>query len=332
MATGKRIIVSGMRPTGRLHLGNLHGALVNMIALQQDPQNRCFYFSADWHALTTGYADPKSIRQDEREMLLDWLACGLDPARATIFVQSRVKAHAELLLLLGMVVPLPWLERVPTFKEQQAEMVDRELNTYGFLGYPLLQTADIIIYKATHVPVGHDQLPHLELSREVARRFNHHYGPVFLEPEPLLTAVPKVWGTDGRKMSKSYGNSIIVGEDEESTRKKIMTAVTDPARVHRSDPGEPTKCGIYYLHRLYSTAERVADVETGCRSAGIGCVECKRWLLEKLLPAQAVIREKRAEVAAHPEVIDELLESGNRKASEAAEATMTEVRAAMHLS
>jgi tryptophanyl-tRNA synthetase len=332
MSSGTRVIVSGMRPTGRLHLGNLHGALVNMITLQKDPKNQCFYFSADWHALTTGYANPASVRQDEREMVLDWLACGLDPARAVIFVQSRVKAHAELQLLLGMVTPLPWLERVPSFKEQQTEMADRELNTYGFLGYPLLQTADIILYKATHVPVGHDQLPHLELSREIARRFNHHYGAVFPEPEPILTAVPRVWGTDGRKMSKSYGNSITVGEDEDSCRQKIMTAVTDPARVHRSDPGEPTKCGIYYLHRLYSTAERISQVETGCRSAGIGCVECKKWLLEKLLPDQAVLRERRAEVAAHPEVVDDLLEAGNRQANETAERTMTEVRAAMHLS
>ncbi len=326
-----RVIVSGMRPTGRLHLGNLHGALTNMVALQQDPQNRCFYFSADWHALTTGYLDPSSVRVDEREMIIDWLAAGLDPTRATLFVQSKVKAHAELLLLLGMVVPLPWLERVPTFKEQQAEMADRELNTYGFLGYPLLQTADVIIYKATHVPVGQDQLPHLELSREVVRRFNHHYGPLFPEPEPILTPVPKVWGTDGRKMSKSYGNSITIGEDEESTRKKIMTAVTDPARVHRSDPGEPTKCGIYLLHRLYSTAERVKEVEVGCRSAGIGCVECKRWLLEKLLPSQAELRERRLEVAAHPEVVDDILQTGNRQANEVAERTMTDVRAAMHL-
>jgi tryptophanyl-tRNA synthetase len=326
-----RIIVSGMRPTGRLHLGNLHGALTNMVALQQDPQNRCYYFSADWHALTTGYADPKSVRQDEREMLIDWLAVGLDPARATLFVQSKVKAHAELAVLLGMIVPLPWLERVPTFKEQQSEMADRDLNTYGFLGYPLLQTADVIVYKASHVPVGQDQLVHLELSREVVRRFNHHYGPVFPEPEPLLTAVPKVWGTDGRKMSKSYGNSIAIGEEEESTRKKIMTAVTDPARVHRTDPGEPTKCGIYYLHRLYSTPERVEEVEVGCRSAGIGCVDCKRWLLEKLLPSQADLRQKRMEVAAHPEVVDEVLHAGNRKAAEAAECTMTEVRASMYL-
>jgi len=322
-------VVSGMRPTGRLHLGNLHGALTKWVELQTTAE--CFFFVADWHALTTNYADPSNIQSDQREMVVDWLSAGLDPKRCTIFVQSQVPAHAELFLLLGMLTPNPWLERVPSFKEQQQELQDRELNTYGFLGYPLLQTADIILYRATHVPVGQDQLAHLELTREVARRFNHLYGPLFPEPEPLLTKVPKVWGTDGRKMSKSYNNSIWMGEAESSTRQKIMGATTDPARKRRQDPGEPTKCGIYYLHQLYSSAERIQEVEAGCRSAGIGCVDCKKWLLEKLLPAQAELESRRADVLREPDVIDDVLAEGSARAREVADATMEEARRAMKL-
>jgi tryptophanyl-tRNA synthetase len=318
-----------MRPTGRLHLGNLHGALTNWVRLQNEAE--CFFFVADWHALTTAYADPSGVQSATREMVVDWLAGGVDPKRCTLFIQSRVPEHAELYLLLGMLTPNPWLERVPSFKEQQQELQDRDLNTYGFLGYPLLQTADVILYRATHVPVGQDQLAHLELSREVARRFNHFYGNVFPEPAPLLTKVPKVWGTDGRKMSKSYNNSIWMGESESSTRQKIMAATTDPARKRRQDPGEPTNCGIYYLHQLYSTPERVAEVETGCRTAGIGCVDCKKWLLEKLLPAQAELEARRADVLRAPDVIDDLLEAGSVRAREVAGATMTEVRKAMKL-
>ncbi len=318
-----------MRPTGRLHLGNLHGALVNWVALQDKAE--CFFFVADWHALTTNYTDTSSLLADGREMVVDWLAAGLDPGRCTFFVQSRVPAHAELFLLLGMLTPNPWLERVPSFKEQQQELQDRELNTYGFLGYPLLQTADIILYRATHVPVGQDQLAHLELSREIARRFNHFYGPVFPEPAPLLTKVPKVWGTDGRKMSKSYNNSIWMGEAESSTRTKIMGATTDPARKRRQDPGEPTKCGIYYLHQLYSSEGRIQEVEAGCRSAGIGCVDCKKWLLEKLLPAQAELEARRVDVLREPDMIDEVLEKGSARARDVAEATLDEARRAMKL-
>lgn len=324
-------VVSGMRPTGRLHLGNLHGALVNWVKLQADARYRSFFFVADWHALTTGYPDPSGVRQNEFEMVVDWLAAGLDPDKCVIFAQSRVPATAELFLLLGMITPNPWLERVPTFKEQQQEMADRELNTYGFLGYPLLQTADILLYKGTHVPVGHDQLAHLELSREVVRRFNHLYGAVFPEPAPLLTEVPRVWGTDGRKMSKSYDNSILMGEPESSTRSKIMAATTDPARKRRSDPGEPSNCGIYYLHKLYSPPERLAEVEAGCRSAGIGCVDCKKLLLERLLPAQAQLEANRADVLRRPEVVDEVLAAGSQKTAELAAVTMAEVNRAMKL-
>ncbi len=331
MAEPKKRVLSGMRPTGRLHLGNLHGALVNWVALQRRDDLDCFFFSADWHALTTGYADTSSIRTDEREMILDWLAAGLDPVRSTIFVQSAVPEHAELYLLFGMVTPTPWLERVPTYKEQQQELRDRDLGTHGFLGYPLLQAADIAAYRASLVPVGQDQVAHLELTREVLRRFNHLYGELFPEPQPLLTVVPKVIGIDGRKMSKSYGNSLWLGEEAESTKKKIMGATTDPARVRRQDKGNPENCGIFYLHQLYSSGERVREVDAGCRSAGIGCVDCKKWLLEGLLPAQAELRERRAAIAAKPRLVREIVEDGNGRARRAAGETLEKVREAMKL-
>jgi tryptophanyl-tRNA synthetase len=329
MPPTRPIVVSGMRPTGRLHLGHLHGALANWVKLQAE--NDCFYFSADWHALTTNYHDTSIIKQAEREMFIDFIAAGIDPQRATLFVQSEVKEHAELYLLLGMITPLGWLERSPTYKEMRENITDRDLALYGFLGYPVLMTADIILYKATRVPVGVDQVPHLELSREIARKFNHHYGPVFPEPQPLLTEVPKIVGTDGRKMSKSYGNTVDLGESAESTARKIMAAVTDPARKRRQDPGNPEVCGIYYLHKVYSTPETVAWVDENCRTAGIGCVECKRKLLEKLGPAQDEMRERREALLARPKDVDDLVQLGTRKARAAAERTMAEVRAAMKL-
>ncbi len=331
MAERKRV-VSGMRPTGRLHLGNLHGALANWIELSKRDDLECFFFSADWHALTTGYAATAAIRADEREMFVDMLAAGLDPARATLFVQSAVKEHAELYLLLGMVTPNPWLERIPAFKDQQQELRDRELNTYGFLGYPLLMTADVAAYRASLVPVGQDQLAHLELAREIVRRFHHFYGDVLVEPQPLLTKAPKVWGTDGRKMSKSYGNTIVLGEDEESTRRKILRATTDPARVRRQDPGNPENCGIFHLHEIYSSPERVAEVDRGCRTAAIGCVDCKRGLLTALLPAQAKLRERREAILAKPAQVDEAVSAGNEEARRVAGETLAAVRDAMHLS
>src|SRR5438128_1853379 len=282
-----RRVVSGMRPTGRMHLGHYQGALKSWIELTKIAE--CFFFSADWHALTTDYKDPSKIAESQREMFIDWIAAGLDPQRCTLFVQSHVKQHAELFLLLGMVAPIGWLERVPTFKEQQQELGEKELNNYGFLGYPVLQTADIALYGADAVPVGQDQVSHLELARELVRRFNFLYGdpqpvhgpqgvemrpskPVLVEPQPYVTETPKILGTDGRKMSKSYGNAIELGEDPEVARKKIMTAVTDPARKRRHDPGNPEVCGIYYLHRGYSPQPRISQVEVECRSAGIGCV------------------------------------------------------------
>jgi tryptophanyl-tRNA synthetase len=328
-APQRPVVVSGMRPTGRLHLGHLHGALANWIKLQAD--NECFFFSADWHALTTSYHQTELIKPAEREMFVDWIAAGLDPEKCTLFIQSEVKEHAELFLLLGMITPLGWLERSPTYKEMRENITDRDLALYGFLGYPVLMTADIILYKATRVPVGIDQVPHLELSREITRKFNFHYGDVFPEPKPMLTEAAKVVGTDGRKMSKSYGNAIELGESIESTTKKIMGAVTDPARKRRQDPGNPEVCGIYYLHRIYSSPETVAWVDQNCRTAGIGCVDCKKKLLERLAPDQERLRERREALLARPKDVEDLVQLGTRKAREVAQRTMSEVRAAMKL-
>ena len=325
--TTPRRVVSGMRPTGRLHLGHFHGAIKNWIDISQKAE--CFYFSADWHALTSEYKDTSRLAEAQREMFADWIAAGLDPERCTLFIQSHVKQHAELYLLLAMIAPLGWLERVPTFKEQQEQMKDRDLNTYGFLGYPLLQTADVAIYGADGVPVGQDQVSHLELAREVVRKFNHHFGPTLVEPQPYLTDVPKILGLDGRKMSKSYGNAIELGEDPESARKRVMVAVTDPARKRRHDPGHPEVCPIYYLHRAYSSKERVEMVDRECRSAGIGCVDCKKLLLESLVPALEKHREARSKL--DDEKIDHLVQLGTQKAQKVAEETMQRVRAAVKL-
>jgi tryptophanyl-tRNA synthetase len=322
-----------MRPTGRLHLGHYHGALKNWIEISHKAE--CFYFSADWHALTSEYKDMSGVLQAQREMFADWIAAGLDPERCTLFVQSHVKQHAELFLLLGMISPLGWLERVPTYKEQQEALHEKDLHTFGFLGYPVLQTADIAVYGADAVPVGQDQVSHLELAREIVRKFNHHFGaagkPVLVEPQAYLTEDAKILGTDGRKMSKSYGNTIELGEEPESARKKIMGAVTDPARKRRMDPGNPEVCGIYYLHRAYSPPETIALVDRECRTAGIGCVDCKKMLLQNLLPALEKHRAARAELDGNPARIDELVQLGTRKASRAAEETMVKVRAAVKL-
>jgi tryptophanyl-tRNA synthetase len=328
-APTRPVVVSGMRPTGRLHIGHLHGALSNWIALQAE--HDCFFFSADWHALTTSYHQTDLIKPAEREMFVDWMAAGLDPEKCTLFVQSQVKEHAELFLLLAMITPLGWLERSPTYKEMRENLTDRDLALYGFLGYPVLMTADVILYKASRVPVGIDQVPHLELAREITRKFNFHYGNVFPEPKPMLTEAAKVVGTDGRKMSKSYGNAIEVGEPVESTTKKIMGAVTDPARKRRQDPGNPEVCGIFYLHRIYSDAETVAWVDTNCRTAGIGCVDCKRKLLERLGPDQERLRERREALLARPKDVEDLVQLGTRRARDVAQRTMADVRAAMKL-
>src|SRR5438093_680200 len=315
-----RRVVSGMRPTGRLHLGHYHGAVKNWIEISRKAE--CFYCSADWHALTSEYKDTSKIATAQREMFADWIAAGLDPERCTLFVQSHVKQHAELYLLLGMVSPLGWLERVPTYKEQQEQLKEKDLNTYGFLGYPVLQTADVALYNGDAVPVGQDQVSHLELARELVRKFNHHFGSVLVEPHPYLTDVPKILGLDGRKMSKSYGNAVELGEDPESARKRIMVAVTDPARKRRHDPGHPEICPIYHLHRAYSSPERVEFVDRECRSAGIGCVDCKKMLLENLLPVLEKNRAARQELLRTPDRVDELVRLGTEKARGVAEQTM----------
>jgi tryptophanyl-tRNA synthetase len=318
-----------MRPTGPLHLGHLTGALDNWVRLQGEYQ--CFFCVVDWHALTTDYADPSGIRENILEVATDWLAAGLDPARSTLFIQSLVPEHAELHVLLSMVVPVPWLERVPSYKDQQQQLTEKDLSTYGFLGYPLLQSADIIIYKADAVPVGEDQAPHIELTREVVRRFNNFYGPVFPEPKTLLTATPRVPGTDGRKMSKSYGNSVFLKDAPEATRQKIRPMVTDPARKRRTDPGNPDICPVFDLHKAFSSLETQAWAAEGCRTAGIGCLDCKGRLIDHLLHRLEDIHARRPEFASRPDTVWDILKAGSLRAREAARATMEEVRSAMKI-
>jgi tryptophanyl-tRNA synthetase len=323
-------ILSGMRPTGPLHLGNFMGALDNWTRLQS--QHECFFCVVDWHSLTTDYANPAGIRENIVEVATDWLAAGLDPAKSTLFIQSLVPEHAELHLLLSMITPTPWLERVPTYKEQQQQMGEKDLSTYGFLGYPLLQTADIVLYKADLVPVGEDQVPHIELAREVVRRFNNFYGAVLVEPQNLLTAAPRVPGTDGRKMSKSYGNAIYLKDSPEEVKKKLKPMVTDPARVRRTDPGEPDKCPVFDLHKAFSTPETREWAAAGCRTAGIGCLDCKGKLIEHVLARLSEIHARRPEFAARPDTVWDILREGSRKARAVAQATMEDVRAAMKIS
>ncbi len=392
-------VVSGMRPTGRLHLGHYHGVLKNWLRLQHEYE--CFFFVADWHALTTHYEDPRQIPDNVWEMVVDWLAAGINPNVATVFIQSRVVEHAELHLLLSMITPLGWLERVPTYKDQQEKLKDRDLSTYGFLGYPLLQSADILVYKAGLVPVGEDQVAHIELTREVARRFNHFYGRepdfeekaqaaiakmgkkagklyrelrrryqeqgddealetarallgeqqnlslgdrerlfgylegmgriILPEPQPLLTEAAKVPGLDGQKMSKSYGNTIALREDPESVRRKIRTMPTDPARVRRTDPGDPEKCPVWQFHLLYSDEQTRDWVQRGCRSAGIGCLECKQPVIDAVLAELAPIQERARELEASPAVVRNIVHEGCERAREVARETMDEVRGAMSL-
>ena len=395
--TQNRRVLSGMRPTGQLHLGNYHGALKNWIELQY--QYECFFFVADWHALTTGYQDTSKLEEYVWTMTIDWLAAGLNPGVATLFIQSRVPEHAELHLLLSMITPLGWLERVPSYKDQQAQLADRDLGTYGFLGYPLLQSADILLYRPQYVPVGEDQVAHVEITREVARRFNHIYGrePEFEtkvekaikslgsrnanlyrtlrkefqekgdaealnkaralvesnarltvadrdrllgyiegggiallpEPEALLTATPKVPGLDGRKMSKSYGNTIGLREDTDSVVRKLKTMQTDPARVRRTDPGDPDKCPVWELHQIYSSEETKNWVQGGCRSAGIGCIECKMPLIEKVVEEIGAISKRAQEFEDSPDMVRGIIAQGVERAREAARETMDVVRQAV---
>ncbi|MGB9699708.1 MAG: tryptophan--tRNA ligase [Thermodesulfobacteriota bacterium] len=325
----KQRVLSGMRPSGKLHLGNLAGALENWKKLQEDYE--CFFFAADWHALTTEYSSPEIISASIKEMFLDWLSVGLSPEKSVLFIQSRIKEHAELHLLLSMITPLSWLERVPTYKEQQQELSNRDLSTYGFLGYPLLQTADIIIYKAHKVPVGIDQVPHVELAREIARRFNFFYGPVFPLPEPLLTEVPKLLGIDGRKMSKSYNNAIYISDTPEEIRQKVSQMFTDPNRIRRNDPGNPEICNVFSFHRLYSSPQLIEEINRSCRQGGIGCVEDKKIMAENLISYLAPIHEKRRQILQAPHLLEEVIEDGCRRAREVARQTMEEVRQAMKI-
>ncbi|MGH7412522.1 MAG: tryptophan--tRNA ligase [Candidatus Methylomirabilis sp.] len=321
-------VLSGMRPTGGLHLGHLLGALDNWRRLQEEYE--CFFFVADWHALTTEYAEMKNVRENIREMVLDMLAAGIDPSKATLFLQSRLHEHAELHLMLSMITPVPWLERNPTYKELKQELTSKDLSTYGFLGYPVLMASDILLYKANYVPVGIDQVPHLELAREIARRFNHLYGQVFVEPEALLTEFPKVPGTDGRKMSKSYGNAVYLSDSPAQVTAKIKPMVTDPARVRRSDPGNPDVCPVFDLHKVFTPKEeRDTIIDPGCRTAGIGCLDCKEILLNHMLPALSPIYDRRQELATGPELVQEVLEEGGATAKKVAAETLAEARAAM---
>lgn len=326
---GKKRVVSGNRPTGRLHLGNLVGALETWRELQD--RYECFYFVADWHALTTDYSDPGQIQENIVEMVTDWLAVGLDPNRCTLFVQSTVPEHAELHLLLSMITPLAWLERNPTYKEIQQELGEqKDLSTYGFLGYPVLQAADILIYQANFVPVGQDQLPHVELTREIARRFNHLYHrQLFPVPEPLLSPAPKVPGTDGRKMSKSYNNAIYLSDPPEVIRQKIKTMTTDTARIRRNDPGDPERSPVFSLHKIFSSEEEKAYVAQGCRTAGIGCLDCKAILIRNVLQALGPIQERRSTIAARPSFVMEVLAEGGKRARAIARQTLSEVQEIM---
>ena len=322
-------ILSGMRPTGPLHLGNLMGALDNWVRLQDTYE--CFFTIVDWHSLTTDYADTSAVRENILEVAIDWLAAGLDPARSVLFVQSQVKEHAELHLLMSMITPVSWLERVPTYKEQQQQISEKDLSTYGFLGYPVLQTADIVIYKADAVPVGEDQAAHLEICREIVRRFNHLYGEVFPEPKTLLTEAKRIPGTDGRKMSKSYGNAIYLKDDPETVRRKLKPMVTDPARKRRTDPGNPDVCPVFDLHKAFSPPASQQWAAEGCRTAGIGCLDCKGRLTDHVLERLKEIHTRRPEYAARPDTVRDVLHDGAKRARAVAQATMAEVRAAMKI-
>lgn len=322
-------VLSGMQASGKLHIGNLMGALKNWVDLQD--KYDCFYFIADWHALTTNYSNPLLIKESTMDLLVNFISAGLDPDKSTIFIQSMVPQHAELHLLLSMITPLGWLERVPTYKEKLEQLKDKDLSTYGFLGYPVLQTADIIIYRAKYVPVGIDQFPHLELSREIVRRFNYLYEDVFPEPEGLLTEYPKVLGLDGRKMSKSYDNAIYLSDPPELVEQKIRTMMTDPARKKRTDRGEPELSPVYQLHKIFSSEEELSYVAHGCRTAEIGCIDCKKILIKNVFNYMEPIWKNRKRLLSEPDKIIEIAKKGSEKARLVAEETMMMVRKAMKL-
>lgn len=328
--TEKKRVVSGMRTTGKLHLGHYHGVLTNWIKLQNDYD--CFFFAADWHALTSEYKDPAIVKESTKDIFIDWLSVGIDPEKSTLFIQSEIKEHAELHLLLSMITPLPWLLRNPTYKDSQSEGQGGDEATYGFLGYPVLQAADIIIYKANLVPIGVDQLPHVELTREITRRFNHLYGDTFPVPKPILTELSKVTGLDGRKMSKSYNNAILLSDDEAVLKKKVSSMVTDVQRARRNDPGDPEKCNLFPLHPLYSKPEEVDEICAACPKAEIGCVDCKKILLKNLITGLAPVHEKQRYYHDNHKLVDEIIANGNDRARKISRETMTKVREAVKLS
>ncbi|MGE5246934.1 MAG: tryptophan--tRNA ligase [Verrucomicrobiota bacterium] len=321
--------MSGMRPSGKLHLGHYIGVLVNWKKLQEEYD--CFFFAADWHALTTEYDRTEIIRESVDDMVIDWMAAGIDPAKATLFVQSHVPDHAELHLLLSMITPLPWLERNPNYKEQLREQSTRDLHTYGFLGYPVLMASDIIMYDASVVPVGVDQVPHLELTREIARRFNFLYREAFVIPEAYLTETPKLMGMDNRKMSKTYGNAILLSDTAEEVWTKVKPMVTDPARVRRADPGNPEICNVFSYHKIFSDEETIRKVDHGCRTAGIGCIECKKWMFERMEMVLKPIREERRRLVDSGVSVREILEAGTANARKVSAAKMKEVRDAVRI-
>lgn len=323
-------VLSGMRPTGKLHFGHLHGVLKNWLKLQEEYE--CYFFAADWHALTSEYENTSSIKNDIREMFIDWLSVGIDPEKATIFIQSQIKEHAELFLLFSMITPLAWLERNPTYKEQLQELNNKDLSTFGFLGYPVLQAADILIYKASYVPVGIDQVPHVELTREIVRRFNFIFKKnIFPEPEALLTDIPKLLGVDGRKMSKSYNNAISLSDKPEVIEKKILTMMTDPHRIKRNDPGDPELCPLFLFHKVYSSDEERIEITKNCKEALIGCVDCKKLLLSKMRQEINAYWEKRSYYENNPQEVDKIVQRGNEIAHEKAKKTMIEVREAVKI-
>lgn len=328
MAKTKRVL-SGMRSTGPLHLGNYHGALANWVNMQDEYD--CFFFIADWHALTSDYEDPSNIKNYVRQMMVDWLSAGLSPEKSTLFVQSHVPEHAELFLYLTMITPVPWLERNPTYKDQIVQIQNKDLSTYGFLGYPVLQAADIIMYKADGVPVGVDQVPHVEITREIARRFNFFYGAVFPEPDAILTQTPKILGLDRRKMSKSYDNAIYLSDGPKEIAAKVAQMITDPQRMRKSDPGNPDICNVFDFHKLYSDQETVAMVDRQCRKAEIGCVQCKKIMTEFLVKAMEPMHESRKHYESNPRLVDEIIASGGEKARKVARETMEQVRSAIKI-
>jgi len=325
----KKRIVSGMRPTGKIHLGHLHGALDNWRSLQTDYE--CFFFIADWHALTSEYTDTEIIKESIFDIIIDWISIGLDPAQSTFFIQSHIKEHAELHLILSMITPLPWLERNPTYKEQLKELTHKDLYTYGFLGYPVLQAADILMYKADAVPVGEDQAPHVELTREIARRFNNLYKKIFPEPATFLAPTSKILGLDRRKMSKSYNNAIFLVDSDEEIRAKTAEMITDPQRARRTDPGNPEICNVFSFHEIYSPKATVKQIQKDCRSAKIGCVDCKKIMAQNLCSALAPVRDKRRELESDIKKVEDIIENGNNRARSIAEGTMSEVKEAVEI-